>query len=51
MIKKVVKKIEQNQYDFAQLSEETIQQIQTLEKSVSNEEKERIILIAYHPDN
>jgi len=38
---------QQKQYDFANLSEEEIKQVNSLEKTISTEKGEEIILIAY----
>lgn len=45
---KVVRKINNAQYEFADLSSHTIQQIQSLEETLKKEENEDVILIAYY---
>ncbi|WP_164215761.1 hypothetical protein [Virgibacillus sp. YIM 98842] len=44
-------KMEKKQYDPANLSETTLQQVRSLEKTLSEEKGEEIILIAYENDN
>lgn len=39
--------IDKEQYDFANLSNTTIQQVRSLEKALSEDKKEEVILIAY----
>ncbi|GAB3794367.1 hypothetical protein [Virgibacillus kimchii] len=39
--------MERNHYDPANLSDETLQQVRSLEKTLSKEKGEEIILIAY----
>lgn len=40
-----------NQFDVAQLSDAEVKQVNTLEKSMSDEKGEEIVLVAYKPPN
>lgn len=40
-----------NQFDVAQLSDEELKQVNTLEKSMSDEKGDEIVLVAYKPPN
>lgn len=44
-------KIEKKQYDFANLSNTDLQQVSFLEKTLSEEKGEKVILIAYQDHN
>jgi hypothetical protein len=44
-------KMEEKQYDFANLSNLDLQQISLLEKTLSEEKGEEVILIAYKDNN
>lgn len=43
--------MEKKQFDFANLSDTDIQQVNLLEKTLSEEKEEKIILIAYQNNN
>lgn len=43
--------MEKNKYDFANLSETEIKQVNSLEQSISEEKGEEIILVAYREND